>query len=361
MARRPVEQKLYRYVRAALPKPQIPNLRYVKSARLSGISDAAILGLCNAIDSKEEDRESSSFLEELAKDLQIIGRTYQRFHDRWVLRGHNSNDASTVFSTENQTEEDARIGERLADVVDGANAEVANVPDEAYTEAAMASVAPQSPMLGEIIAPAGPDLNAAETASSNPTSNAPTQPSTPRNQVEVTASQSPSGTPHINVSFPMLRNEHRTEQNNDIDDAIHSSGASTPEISIYQLHNFHHTAILSVLPADILAKTLASYITGALFLPLEALYVRNLALSFLSSPAANTGAQAATSRWKGGVYPVWKWFGMGLRGGWRGIGDYVGKMILVLGMEIGLGLAVWKSYTSLALFLGKRRFGWGTL
>lgn len=51
---------------------------------------------------------------------------------------------------------------------------------------------------------------------------------------------------------------------------------------------------------------------------------------------------------------------MGLRGGWRGVGDYVGKMVLASGLEMGISMAVWQACTGFAWMSGRRWFGWGT-
>ena len=89
--------------------------------------------------------------------------------------------------------------------------------------------------------------------------------------------------------------------------------------------------------------------------------MRSVALSFLSSPAANFGAKVAAERWKGEVYPLRGWFGMGLRGGWRGIADYAGKMVLVQGVEMGIGFAVWQASVGLTWWIGRKWFEWGRL
>lgn len=88
--------------------------------------------------------------------------------------------------------------------------------------------------------------------------------------------------------------------------------------------------------------------------------MRSVALSFLSSPAATVGGKLVAERWKGEVYPLGWWFGTGLRRGWRGVGDYVGKMVLVQGIEMGIGFAVWQAGVGLSWWVGKW-FGWGRL
>ena len=72
-------------------------------------------------------------------------------------------------------------------------------------------------------------------------------------------------------------------------------------------------------------------------------------------------AQAAAARWRSEVFPVGAWFGKGLRGGWMAMGDYAGKMALVMGMEMGVSFAVWRLCTGVAWVIGRREFGWGRL
>ena len=61
------------------------------------------------------------------------------------------------------------------------------------------------------------------------------------------------------------------------------------------------------------------------------------------------------------MYPLGGWFGMGLRGGWRGVGDYVGKMVLLTGLEMGVGMVVWQACTTFSWWCGILKFGWGKL
>ena len=48
-------------------------------------------------------------------------------------------------------------------------------------------------------------------------------------------------------------------------------------------------------------------------------------------------------------------------GGWRGVADYAGKMALVQGLEMGVGVAVWQASVGLSWWVGRRWFGWGRL
>ena len=41
--------------------------------------------------------------------------------------------------------------------------------------------------------------------------------------------------------------------------------------------------------------------------------------------------------------------------------DYAGKMVLVQGIEMGMGLAVWQMSVGLSWWVGRKWFEWGRL
>jgi hypothetical protein len=164
---------------------------------------------------------------------------------------------------------------------------------------------------------------------------------------------------------PRNQNEEPLFSNNIANSPTHSEPDTQPDNETKPTqhdrhHPTHRITALSAYAADALANHLAAHLADIIFLPLEALFVRSLALAFLSSPRVNPAAQAAAARWRGEVFPLGGWCGMGLRGGWRGVGDYVGKMMLVVGMEMGVSMVVWQGCTGFAWMSGRRWFGWGT-
>lgn len=126
----------------------------------------------------------------------------------------------------------------------------------------------------------------------------------------------------------------------------------------------HRVTTLTAYPYDALASHLAAHLTTLIFLPLEALFVRSVTLGYLSSPVHAHGiSSGARERLRREVYPLGSWFGAGLRGGGGGVGggvaDYVGKMVLVAGLEVGVGFAVWQFGVGVAWWVGGRWFRWG--
>ena len=118
----------------------------------------------------------------------------------------------------------------------------------------------------------------------------------------------------------------------------------------------HRVTLLTNIVADTMAANLATLFTHVLFLPLETLLVRSVALAYLNSAGGSTDS----SRWlRSEMYPLGSWFGMGLRGG-RAM-DYAWKMALCLGVEMALGYGVWQVGAGAAWWLGRKTHRWGRL
>lgn len=112
----------------------------------------------------------------------------------------------------------------------------------------------------------------------------------------------------------------------------------------------HRVTILSSHPVDSLASHLASMITTVLFLPLESLYLRSLASSYLSSRNYSPALSD--------VRPLGAW-----GGGGSGTDTlaYIGKMTLMMGIQVGVNASVWGVISGSAIRIGKRFCGWGSL
>ena len=119
----------------------------------------------------------------------------------------------------------------------------------------------------------------------------------------------------------------------------------------------HRVTALSNFPASALASHLAYVFTGIVLLPLEALYLRSLARTFLAKPSERLGAAEAAGWWLGDVRGLWDFCG-GPGDGVLGRARYVGGMVLLLGVQSVVSAGVWGVGTGVVLGLG-RRFGWG--
>lgn len=107
--------------------------------------------------------------------------------------------------------------------------------------------------------------------------------------------------------------------------------------------------------ADALAIHLSTHLTDFLFLPLEALFVRSVALGFLSA-AASKSPSSPILNLRNQVIPPWCWFGMGIRPG--GAFQYVKNLVFCGVFEVIIGLGVWQLSTGAAWYMGRKWFGW---
>ncbi|PYH47451.1 uncharacterized protein BP01DRAFT_380663 [Aspergillus saccharolyticus JOP 1030-1] len=113
----------------------------------------------------------------------------------------------------------------------------------------------------------------------------------------------------------------------------------------------HRVTILSSLPIDSLASHLASIITTLMFIPLESIYLRSLASSYL----ANTGAPAAQ---RSDVYSMGFWAGDGSQSSTL---MYFGKVALMMGVQTAVNASAWGIISGAAIRIGRRFCGWGSL
>lgn len=336
-----VMQKVYAYMRAALPKPQNPDKYSVQGAKEGDLDEDHIPGLKNPSSNDGDSQESGSVLEELAKDLQSIGRSWQQFYDRWISRRPSKSDRTS------------QIWNMLASNPPQADLHPLNINP------------PPSTSTGPTVSPASSPSTESDPQTTPPSishdtfSGSPSGPSTPRPPVEITTSTASSGTQHMNIQIPARSPTGEPLFNTNFSNSPPTIDDGKSRIVIFQ--PYHRLTALTAYSADALALHLSTHITDILIMPFEALWVRSVALAFLSSPAAGAGTQAAAGRWRGEVFPLGGWFGMGLRGGWRGVGDYVGKMVLLTGLEMGVGEFVWQACTVFSWWCGIRMFGWGNL
>ncbi|KAL4890907.1 hypothetical protein BDV59DRAFT_183364 [Aspergillus ambiguus] len=113
----------------------------------------------------------------------------------------------------------------------------------------------------------------------------------------------------------------------------------------------HRVTILSCLPVDSLATHLASLATTVIFLPLESLYLRSLASSYLSSTRNPPVLRSD-------IIPMHAWAAGGSR---SNVLAYMGKLILMVGMHAAVNASLWGIISGSAMRIGRRFCGWGTL
>lgn len=187
----------------------------------------------------------------------------------------------------------------------------------------------------------------------------PSEPSQEQEMLEQINSSSPQPVegrlvqPSEELSLPVIRSQ----------DASSSSGGTIAQDPFRELHELHddsrRTHRVTRL-TNIMTRTTAAHLsimfTHALYLPLEALFVRSVASAYLST----TGGVSESSLWlRNEIYPLGSWFGMGWGKG--SAMDYARKMTLCLGMQMALGYGVWQIGAGATWWLGKSMHGWGRL
>jgi len=331
-----ISSKLRAYIRAALPKPHYPDRYSLQAAKEDELDNDSIPGLCNDPDGDKSEWESASFSEELAKDLRYIGKNFAIIYDSCVELVSRQPEGPVESIRPQPSLERIEIQDIQADEAMG----TFSVPSPPSSSTPSSAWFPL-----RILSPPPTSSHPSTETTTSPTGSGPLFPDShlpPRNQNEEPLFSN-------NIANSPTHSEPDTQPDNETKPTQHD-----------RHHPTHRITALSAYAADALANHLAAHLADIIFLPLEALFVRSLALAFLSSPRVNPAAQAAAARWRGEVFPLGGWCGMGLRGGWRGVGDYVGKMMLVVGMEMGVSMVVWQGCTGFAWMSGRRWFGWGT-
>lgn len=114
----------------------------------------------------------------------------------------------------------------------------------------------------------------------------------------------------------------------------------------------HRVTILSAHPLDSLASHLASVVTTAMFIPLESIFLRSLASSYLASQGSSLALHSDVRR------PLGFWPGGGSR---SEIIPYLGKLGLAVGIQAALNASVWGVVTGAVIKIGKTFCNWGKL
>lgn len=115
----------------------------------------------------------------------------------------------------------------------------------------------------------------------------------------------------------------------------------------------HRVTLLSAHPVDSLASHLAAFITTIILSPIESLYVRSLAHSYLAlHPLSTVRASDLHS------IGLWGWGGGRT---WSDTFAYCGRLVLMRGMQAALRAGVWGFLVGSTMRIGRKFCGWGTL
>jgi hypothetical protein len=115
---------------------------------------------------------------------------------------------------------------------------------------------------------------------------------------------------------------------------------------------------LTLRPSEALAQLIGCTLSRIILLPLESYVLRRIASGYLQSAIPTPGVDFLTTM----VYPSGSWGGVELRrGGWRGVGDYVGKLGLCVAVEGAIGFGIWQVMFTVVWRMGRRWYNWGKL
>jgi len=113
----------------------------------------------------------------------------------------------------------------------------------------------------------------------------------------------------------------------------------------------HRVTLLSAHPVDSLASHLAAIISSIVLSPLESLTLRSLAHSYLSThPSSATRLSD--------LHYMGLWFG---GDSWSDRLAYIGRLVLMRGMQIALRAGVWGFLVGSTMRIGRKFCGWGSL
>ena len=229
----------------------------------------------------------------------------------------------------------------------------------------------------------------------------PQTPSPSNNAVQITTRTGSTDTLHMNVEFnasvpgaPVYTSSFSASPRSGAVETVVTEEATeegslcatpVPDPNCYKektkvIAGVHHrVTTLTTYGAGVLGEHLIHPLCSLLALPMDALYIRAVALAFLGASGASPAALGLRST----VYPLNSWFGakVGTRTGmgmglgvaagtvigmghgarWRQVTDYMGKMALCVALETMVGLGVWQVGMGVAWWVGKRWFRWGKL
>jgi len=113
----------------------------------------------------------------------------------------------------------------------------------------------------------------------------------------------------------------------------------------------HRVTLLSAYPVDSLASHLAAAISGIILAPVEALYLRSLAQSWLITHPSSTTRLSD-------LHPLGLWFGGST---WSEVGAYTCRLVLMRGMQVAMRAGIWGFLVGSTMRIGRNFCGWGKL
>ena len=378
---------LLRYLQVILPAPTKSGARLGNDEEADDKYEMMLFGTTT-------DHKASSITDILASDLQTIGRSWQNLYDKTsgLLNASRDRFLTTLGLKSVPTTSKGPLRRSSAssvqsmpvDLRSAMDALPQDLPESSGGEAqvlrrnTIGRSHDQGRVL-EIISPASEDSSddaegparvqqdgpMAPTARSSSSSPAQSRSQTPPAPIEIATSNDPSGVMRMEVSIPIDFDESRLTQGfrpPPASDSDTDSSASDDSRESNRKKPHYRVTGLSCFPARFMAQILAEQITELLCLPLDAMFARSVVLAFCASPRSPFAHTASAGGERNRILPMSSWFGPGLKhGGWKGVADYAGKILLVWGLDLGCRFIVWEIATGFMWWKGLRRYGWRTL
>ena len=377
-----IQGKIYQYVWAALPKPTNPDRYSLLAAKEDSLTEDTVAGLFDEEDSTNE-RLHTNVKDQLASDLQSIGRQYQLSIDSALAWLHKpskfwSRTRLRLASSKSHKDESKPMDEISEN----------SLPRSALANQSESLSGRPHPILPNHSSPPHPSPTGSPSSPSafhtSSSSEIPSNPSSPRPLALY--SNHEDGTVHVNLTIAVptsdsgpptmeestlspqsptdsLPAQHATSQaiaSSQSDTVSPTPHSNTVPSSYRHERIYHRITALTAHPASSMAHRISWILTGILFVPLDSFYTRSVALSFPPIWAASPEAGMTAASLRAQILSPWTWFGTGLRsGGWSGVRDYVGKMLLIQGVEAGIAMAVWQFGIAGVWYAGHKSCDWG--
>ena len=375
----PVLAVIHRYVYTIMPRGTHPDSYSKKAGRAFIFDDLSVMHPSNAHAPRVID-------DVLANDVQALGRFGQGLRDG--LEGTLRSVRSWLF---NHTEDSVGISNRVSSA-DGSTSPVGDLPDD--LRQAMGTI-----VSGDNILPLPPSVlgrrnemqdlldpmpsedfplrPSAQRYISHPSSPLATQLVTPGavDAVVVSSAGTSNETTHEQSSGPVQADEDNVPDINGThvetsvpiesfisrnDQGFHAYSETSSSTPFERTRPYQRITLLSEFAADSMTLHLTNLLAGLVLLPLEARFVRTVALNFGRARVHGVAGQGGSNFPMPEIYSPGSWFGLGFRaGGWRGVSRYAGKMFLVWGIQVGIGFALWQVGMAYAWWRGRRVYKWG--
>ncbi|MCJ1376649.1 hypothetical protein MMC20_007892 [Loxospora ochrophaea] len=355
-----VRLRIANYTRVAIARPDHPDPYSLKAATEQDLDDSSVPGLGDMRRVREDgNQKPTTILGVLKADIEeivITAKRIRRSYTRWMRRWTKPNLTLKVLPIAPISNEERSIDPPSRVNSDQSPTPVPTLPRPGSSTNTTAFESIPTPGTSTFVPITPPPIPRRLSSSySSPASSRPPSPPPPNPAVHVTTRTGSTSTLHMDVEVTGT--------------GTRASFSASPRLPLNgqmgaqqgSLHRRHRVTALTGYPADTLSQHLISHIASLICMPLEALFVRSLALGFLAAaPATDPLTQASALALRSAVYPMGAWCGLWGGEGWYAAGrSYARKMLLCVGMESLVSYGVWEVGLGVAWWAGKKWYQWG--